>query len=209
MTTFKQQIASFLLGAALVSTIGSSIARAQDAQTEAYPNRDKIGLNLTHVRDYSTEMPFADVFKTSREWIPQRIGAAWGKGPQPELRPDGYPAQLAQGAYLETPLLTVGDEVPTPQGEYTLLYDGQGEIELDKAGEIVSAEPGKIVFQTRADSAQFFVRLKQTDPDRSDPQHPHLLAGPKRSQIALQPAVRCVSAPLWRFAFHGLGRHQR
>ena len=162
MTIFKKHFTSFLLGTALVSTIGSGVARAQDA-TDAYRNRDKIGLNLAGVRDYSTEMAFADIFKTSRVWISQKDGEKWGKGPELKLRPDGYPATLEPGARADTPMLTFG-ETPVPQGDYTLLYEGQGAIELWPGNvKVVSSAPGKIVFQPGAKKADLFLRLTQTD----------------------------------------------
>ena len=48
----------------------------------------RLGINLPGPADWSTELPFVDVFRQSRVWISQKQGASWGKGP--ELALDEY-----------------------------------------------------------------------------------------------------------------------
>ena len=68
--------------------------------------RSQIGTNLAGIADWSTQIPFTDVFKTSREWISQRQGAKWGEGGKLNLTPEGWIASLAAGQYAEAIVLT-------------------------------------------------------------------------------------------------------
>lgn len=42
--------------------------------------QQKIGMNLAGVADYSTELPFVDAMKTSRDWVVGLVGGGWGSG---------------------------------------------------------------------------------------------------------------------------------
>lgn len=142
--------------ALLTSAVG---CRAQEpAQSNAnaaqYRNRDRIGINIAGIADYSSELPFNDIFKTSRAWISQREGADWGQGPKLALDERGYVARLEPGARAETPMLTdIGGRFP--HGEYLLTYQGQGEIDFSNVEKIVSREPGRIIFQPKTESGFF------------------------------------------------------
>jgi hypothetical protein len=121
---------------------------------DKYPNDNNnlLGTNLTGVVDWSTQHPFVDVFKTSRPWISQRQGAGWGEGGDLALTPEGWVASLKAEQYAETLMFT---DVPGyPEGEYTLLYDGDGSIAFGfNNTAIVSSEPGRIVVRvTKADT---------------------------------------------------------
>ena len=121
---FLQQTLLALAGAGIFTLSGCAVAqeqpRAQAAKptgdagdVAAYRNRAKVGVNLMFVRDWSLKMPFSDLFKSSRGWISQTKGAAWGEGPALELRADGYPATLAPDGWAESPILTFDDAPPT------------------------------------------------------------------------------------------------
>ena len=48
----------------------------------------RLGINLAGPADWMTELPFVDVFRTSRPWISQKKGTGWNQGP--ELMLDEY-----------------------------------------------------------------------------------------------------------------------
>ncbi len=140
---------------------GTPAAGALPAGGEVYKNREHFGINLAGIADWSSEMPFIDIFKTSRFWISQKQGEKWGGGPALELNEQGYPVSLIPDGWAETPMLTDSNG-NHPTGEYLLLYEGEGEIALNQVGGIVAREPGRIVF-TPGNSG-FFLQLRRTNP---------------------------------------------
>lgn len=42
-------------------------------------------MNLSGIVDWNTEHAFVDVFRLSRQWISQKKGEPWGKGPKLEV----------------------------------------------------------------------------------------------------------------------------
>src|SRR5687767_15043583 len=69
---------SALMGAACLG--GASPAKAAAASSAP-----RVGINLAGLVDWNTELPFVDVFRTSRPWLSQREGAAYAQGPTLEL----------------------------------------------------------------------------------------------------------------------------
>ncbi|MET0341969.1 MAG: hypothetical protein ABW252_13270 [Polyangiales bacterium] len=127
----------------------------------------RLGINLAGPADYNCELPFIDVFRFSREWISQQEGKGFGEGPKLELDAHGWVKKMPPGVRAESYLCTVPS---VPSGQWTVLWDGKGEIEMwgpalqnqRKAG------PKQLVFNTkRGGSEGFVLRLMKTDP--SDP----------------------------------------
>ena len=102
-----------------------------------------LGINLAGPADWNMELPFVDVFRLSRAWISQKKGEGWGTGPALELDERGWVKRLAPDCFAETPLCTI-DGGHYPSGEWTVLWEGEGRIELSK-GKVVSSAPGKLV----------------------------------------------------------------
>ncbi|MBF2027200.1 MAG: hypothetical protein IGS48_10595 [Oscillatoriales cyanobacterium C42_A2020_001] len=125
------------------------------------PTQAQIGMNVGGIADWATQWPFVDLFKTSREWIPQREGADWGKGEPLQLTSEGWVASLAPGQYAETVMMI--DTPHYPSGKYTLLYEGEGKITLRNAA-IASETPGKMVVDVKADGAGVFLQIRETNP---------------------------------------------
>ena len=120
-----------------------------------------MGMNLNGPADWNSELPFNDIFHFARAWISQKEGAGWGQGPPLSLDADGNVKALEPGCTAETPMLTdMGGHVP--QGDYTALWDGDGEVALQGGAKIVSSEPHRIVFEPGAYG--LFLRLKAVDP---------------------------------------------
>jgi hypothetical protein len=122
--------------------------------------RPALGINLAGPADWNTELPFADVFRLSRQWISQREGEAWGKGPPLDLDERGWVKRLAPGCFAETPLCTI-DGGHYPSGEWTVLWEGEGTVELSK-GKVVSSASGKLVVDIDSRGGGFFLRLRAT-----------------------------------------------
>jgi len=129
--------------------------------------RPGVGTNLSQVADYARELPFVDVFKTARPWIPQQQGTSWGQGPPLQLDANGWVTSLLPGQYAETIMLdnALDDSPHFPAGDYTLLYDGQGRITFDQSSAfIVSHTPGRMVVHVAASQNGVFLMITATNP---------------------------------------------
>ena len=122
-----------------------------------------LGLNLSGVKDYASEYPFVDTFRSARTWVSQRDGGRWGSGPELTLRPDGYPATLAAGTYA-TAILMNAPGFPT--GRYVLRYDGQGELDLRGDVRVENRTPGRWEVVVGG-TPNLLLHLRSTNP--SDP----------------------------------------
>lgn len=143
--------------------------------------RPALGINLAGPADWNTELPFIDAFRLAREWISQRRGAGWGQGPALDLDAQGWVKRLEPGCFAETPLCTI-DGGHYPGGDWTILWDGAGRIELSK-GRVVTSEPGRQVVTIDPQGGGFFLRLLETDP-----------ANPVRNIRALMPGFTAADA---------------
>lgn len=121
-----------------------------------------LGINLAGLADWSTEIPFVDVFRMSREWVSQREGASWGQGPKLALDEHGWVKRLAPGTWAETPMNTIeGDHYPS--GTYSVLYDGKGEVTFMNAT-VKFSQPGKMLVSVDARRGGFFLQIRKTNP---------------------------------------------
>jgi hypothetical protein len=126
------------------------------------PGGASLGINLAGLADWSTEIPFTDVFRMSREWISQREGAPWGQGPKLALDEHGWVKRLEPGTWAETPMNTI-EGGHYPSGTYTVRYDGKGEVAFTNAN-VRSAIPGKMLVDVDAKRGGFFLQIRRTDP---------------------------------------------
>ena len=141
----------------LVITLGSTVMAAPP---DAKP---RLGINLAGPADWATELPFVDVFRTSRPWISQRKGAGWGQGPELAIDEFGWVKQLQPDCYAESMLCTISGG-HYPSGIYTVLYEGEGEIEFGKGPRIVDTVPGRIRIEVDSSQGGFSLQIKKTDP---------------------------------------------
>jgi hypothetical protein len=148
--------------AALSLLSGSSLFLAPvNAAPGSEPSRSGLGINLAGPADWNTEHPFVDVFRLSRQWISQRQGEGWGKGPELKRDAQGWIRELEQDCWAETPILTPGH---APRGEYVCLYDGDGEIDFKHNCRVVSRAPGRIVVDLDGAKGGVFLQLRRTNP---------------------------------------------
>jgi hypothetical protein len=76
---------------------GNTAAAAENSSAQP-----RLGMNLAGPSDWMTELPFVDVFRTSRPWISQKKGAGWGQGPELALDEFGWVKQLEPGCFAES-----------------------------------------------------------------------------------------------------------
>jgi hypothetical protein len=120
-------------------------------------------MNLAGPADWNTELPFVDVFRLSRPWISQRQGQPWGRGPELQLDEHGWVKALEPDCWAETPLCTI-DGGHYPSGRYTVLYEGQGRLEVVHAAKVAERAPGRLLIDVEAAKGGFFLQLRETDP---------------------------------------------
>ncbi len=115
---------------------------ARSAPSRSAPSRTtpfdvahaRIGTNLVAVSYYSPQWPFVDAMKVSRV---SSKGFPWdlvaGDQPTPALDPQGYPIGLGSAQSVSTLMLRgVGEHFPA--GEYVVLFEGEGRVELSWDG---------------------------------------------------------------------------
>ena len=96
-----------------------------------------IGINLANIASHSPQWMFVDVMKQSAEWIVQDTnGVQWSiENVDIPQQSNGYPTQVpfSDGAssYRVHSLLLFQLQYGYPAGEYTLIFDGTGEIILE------------------------------------------------------------------------------
>lgn len=99
----------------------------------------QVGTNLAEVVDWSTSWQFVDLFRRTRIWLTRNgDGSGWESGYQDQIPVDenGWPTEVpfdpGDGNQPQI-VFTVLARASTP-GDYTLLADGSGRLELDIIG---------------------------------------------------------------------------
>lgn len=141
-----------------LASMGLGALGAEPVKSEA-----KMGMNFAGPADFSSEMPFKDVFRYSRAWISQEPNRGWGQGPELSLDENGWVRRLNPRCWAETPLCTItGGHYPS--GVYTVLFEGSGTIEFNGPVEVRIRRPGRILILVDASKGGFFLRVRDIDP---------------------------------------------
>lgn len=123
----------------------------------------RIGMNFYAPEDWSSELPFVDVFHGSRPWISQKTGAAYGQGPKLSLDEAGWVKNLDTGCSAET-VMCNGLDGHYPSGVYTVFYEGAGKIEFSGSAKISASNQGQISIDVDAAKGMIILRIIETDP---------------------------------------------
>lgn len=135
------------------------------------PNaRSPLGTNLQGLADWTTEVPFTDLFKTSRKWFSSN-GKAWSDDQPLDLDERGWVRSLKPGQVART--LMLWDIRTYRGGKYTVLYDGKGEITYSKvsAARLLPGEsrPGRHVIDVDPSRSHGGILLEIQETDPKDP----------------------------------------
>lgn len=124
----------------------------------------RLGINLSYVADFATELPFVDLMRQARPWISQQAGKPWGQGPALDLNPNGWPRSLGPDCYAESPLAYDIDG-RYPAGVYTLSFDGRGTVVLHCGGRpLVEATTSPQTITVDPQAGNLGLRIMATDP---------------------------------------------
>lgn len=134
-----------------------------------------LGIGLSGVTDYSTELPFLDLFKTSRPWIPQS-DSVWDTGESARLDLDengwvrSLPATQTNDQppqYTEVGTVMLVDIANAYRGgRYVVMYDGVGKLEYNFSAQKIDAlsSAGRDVINIDSAGEIFNLRITETDP---------------------------------------------
>ncbi|MHB1158266.1 MAG: hypothetical protein ACYC26_15685 [Phycisphaerales bacterium] len=124
----------------------------------------QLGMNLA---GWDTEQPCVDLFRMGRLWISHRIGeTVWGSGPALDLDQHGWVRMLEPDCYVETILGVMGAGAEHyPSGDYTVLYEGEGQMTFSSNATIVDAsQPGRILLHVDSTLGSLRLNITQTNP---------------------------------------------
>lgn len=138
----------------------------QARQGQPSSNEDSaLGINLGGVTYYSTEIVFVDLFKHSQTWKSQAPGKSYGQGGPLDLTEDGWVRSLAEGGQFADSIVLSQINDRYIGGEYTCLYDGDGEINFAHGISVLRQQPGRINIQVKPDQNLLSLRIVRTNPD--------------------------------------------
>lgn len=126
-------------------------------------DRSPLGTNLSGLRDWSTEWPFVDAFRTSRVWISGSAGQ-WDDGRALDLDEHGWVRSLQTDQIART-LLFWGAEPNYPGGRYVVLYDGTGTLEYfgGATRDDGASAPGRHVLDVDPTAGGIGINIMATD----------------------------------------------
>lgn len=150
----------------------------------SFPNSTSpLGVGLSGIADWSTELPFLDAFKSSRQWFTQCVST--DPGCQGEfdtqeahllnLDENGWikslpnPSEPPKYTRASTFLFLVGTPNLYPAGKYVVLYDGEGTIEykFDATKKTELSTPGRDVIEVDAKGNGILLTITSTDPKKN------------------------------------------
>ena len=131
----------------------------------------RLALGLAGINDWSVQQPFLDLMKTARPWT-GHLGDQWGGMDDAALRSagvldeNGWPLRLPDGVSgLSTLILTdLPQEAGGVAGRYVLSFAGAGSLKIEGRAQIVSDEPGRLVFDYAPGPGSVLLTITATDP---------------------------------------------
>jgi len=173
--------------ATLGLTMGLTLACSSVALPGAAPYGSgaglAIGTNLSGIADWSTQVPFLDLFKSARAWIPQCMNGepgctgSWDTGEFDKLDLDerGWVKSLPKPEdapeYTRVRTIMLGGSGKYPQGQYVVLYEGEGTIEYayDARKKEATSRPGRDVIEVNSanDGDGIHLMITATDPRKT------------------------------------------
>ena len=141
--------------AASAAVLAAVVATGGPATASDIPS---LGVHLSGVRDYATQHPFLDRYKTARDWaINDPNGAFAVFDPSLKLDEDGWPTEVPAGRRLITAVgVDPTDDAITDR--YVVLFDGEGTVEYIGAT-VVEERPGRHRVEMNAVEGEGFANL--------------------------------------------------
>ena len=130
----KGFIQKLLLGIALIFAVSA----------QANPNQNSpLGMNTNEALEVDASLPFVDLFRLS---LPFNEARPWFTKGNVIFDNNGWPKNL-NGGKAGTRFLSHMPMAALPQGDYTVLYEGQGKIRYGASAKLVSQSPGRDIIR--------------------------------------------------------------
>jgi hypothetical protein len=128
------------------------IAKQVPSVVNSTNKRSPMGLNLAEIVDYSSSLPFVDIFRSARPF-PTDL----------DLDKSGWVRSLKKGQSAPTYL---NWDIPGkyPSGVYKVLYEGKGKIVYGAATKTISHRPGLDLISVNAEKGGIQLTITKTDP---------------------------------------------
>ncbi|MEW6058323.1 MAG: hypothetical protein AB1540_17110 [Bdellovibrionota bacterium] len=131
-------------------------------------DRSPVGMNLGRGSYYSTARPFVDALKNAEPFFSGSTSGTWNDGRALDLDENGWVRSLQPGQVARTLVLgtdAAGTRVSIPEGHYTILYDGEGTLQLSgpRPTDIIENVPGRIVVSLTSTTG-LFITLTSINP---------------------------------------------
>ena len=158
-----------------VSSVAQADTLAPDVSNDQASSlaNPSVGIGLSGIVDYASQLPFIDLMKSSRPWT-GHVGADWGGMDYQALKQGGYldehgwPTAFPEGVTgIATLILTdLPAEASSVSGRYRLQYEGQGLVEIVSQGRKVEGRSGEAWFNAAPGLGQAVVlTIIRTDPN--------------------------------------------
>lgn len=121
------------------TTAGATGVVARSAAFSTTNAASPLGMNTNEVSEQDASVPFIDLFHAA---IPFEESRPWTTKGQIVYDTDGWPMNL-NGGQAGSRFLSHLTAAAIPAGEYTVLYDGEGEIQYNNDATLVERKPGR------------------------------------------------------------------
>ncbi|MEP5729185.1 MAG: hypothetical protein ABJL67_07395 [Sulfitobacter sp.] len=156
---------------------GKTIAELVQGQQGFVEGTNAVAIGLASVTDWSPQVPFLDVMKTSRQWIGHRPGQ-WGGMEYAELQEGGFLDTHGWPVKMPRTLSSIGTLILTDmpegavslKGRYRLKFDGAGVIEVSGRARNVRYGKGEVTFDYTPGPGSVELRIQRintTNPPRN------------------------------------------
>jgi hypothetical protein len=158
----------------------------------AYYNLDSaLGINTNEVMESDSSVPFVDLFRAA---LPFEDARPWLTTGDVQYDADGWPTDL-RGGQVGTRFLANLPASTVPDGDYTVLYDGEGGIRYGNDAALVAHGQGKDTIRISAGADRLLnatLLITHTDPQN-----------PLRNIRILPPGGICADDPFKRVTGEG------
>lgn len=152
-----------------VSETSNEVPQVDRAASDA----PALGYGLDGIADWSTQVPFVDLMKSSRQWVGHLKDAEWGGWGQAELEDGGYldaegwPVKIPERlTKIETFMLTdFPEDARQHNGLYRLSWEGEGKIDLSGSSRATRYGDHEIWFRFSVGGGPLGIVIYNTDPN--------------------------------------------